>query len=61
MTVNLKPNTLGALREQGYQVIPVREEIRNNLISKIRSEEVVFAGIIGFEDTVIPQTKKWFM
>ena len=55
MTVNLNPNTLGALREQGYQVIPVREEIRNNLISKIRSEEVVFPGIIGFEDTVIPQ------
>jgi len=55
MTVNPKPNTLGALREQGYQVIPVREEIRNNLISKIRSEEVVFPGIIGFEDTVIPQ------
>lgn len=55
MTVNPKPNTLGALREQGCQVIPVREEIRNNLISKIRSEEVVFPGIIGFEDTVIPQ------
>jgi len=55
MTVNPKPNTLGALREQGYQVIPVREEIRNNLISKIRSEEVIFPGIIGFEDTVIPQ------
>ncbi|MEC9309407.1 MAG: sigma 54-interacting transcriptional regulator [Chloroflexota bacterium] len=55
MTVNLKPNTLRALREQGYQVIPVREEIRNNLIGKIRSEEVIFPGIIGFEDTVIPQ------
>jgi magnesium chelatase subunit I len=55
MTSKPKADTLGSLREGGYQVVPIREEIRNNLISKIRSEEVVFPGIIGFEDTVIPQ------
>ena len=36
-------------------VRPVREEIRDNLINRIRSEEIVFPGIIGFEDSVIPQ------
>ena len=48
-------STLGQLRENRYQVVPVRDEIRRNLIGKIRAEEIVFPGIIGFNDTVIPQ------
>ena len=47
--------TIGDLRNSGYEVCPVREEIRNNLISRIRAEEIVFPGIIGFEESVIPQ------
>ena len=47
--------TIGQLRRSRYKVLPVREEMRNNLIAKIRAEEIVFPGIIGFEDTVIPQ------
>ena len=43
------------LRNSGYVVRPVREEIRNNLIARIRAEEIVFPGIIGFEESVIPQ------
>ena len=50
-----RPQTVGALRKSNYQVIPVREEMRNNLIAKIRSEELIFPGIVGFENTVIPQ------
>ena len=50
-----RPNTVGALRKSNYQVLPVREEMRKNLIAKIRAEEIVFPGIIGFEHTVIPQ------
>ena len=50
-----RPQTIAALRESGYEVIPVRQEIRKNLIAKIRAEEMVFPGIIGFEETVIPQ------
>jgi magnesium chelatase subunit I len=50
-----RPQTIAALRESGYDVIPVRQEIRKNLIAKIRAEEIVFPGIIGFEETVIPQ------
>ena len=47
--------TIGDLRSSGYAVRPVREEIRDNLIKRIRSEQTVFPGIIGFEDSVIPQ------
>ena len=55
MTTNSLPATLGELRDSGYQTVSVREEIRRNLIAKIRAEEPVFPGIIGFEQTVIPQ------
>ena len=47
--------TIDDLRSSGYEVRPVREEIRNNLIDRIRAEEIVFPGIIGFEESVIPQ------
>ena len=47
--------TIDGLRNSGYVVRPVREEIRNNLIARIRAEEIVFPGIIGFEESVIPQ------
>ena len=50
-----KSKTLGQLRKSRYQVLSVREELRKNLIAKIRAEEIVFPGIIGFDDTVIPQ------
>jgi magnesium chelatase subunit I len=49
-----RPATLGELRASGYQVRPVREEMRDNLIRKIRSGEPLFPGVIGFEDTVLP-------
>ena len=54
-TNNALPATIGELRDSGYQSISVREEIRRNLIAKIRAEEPVFPGIIGFDHTVIPQ------
>ena len=47
--------TIDDLRNSGYVVRPVREEIRSNLIDRIRAEEMVFPGIIGFEESVIPQ------
>ncbi len=50
-----RAKTIGQLRKSRYQVLPVREEMRKNLIAKIRAEEAVFSGIIGFEDTVVPQ------
>src|SRR5581483_4177970 len=49
------PATLGELRAIGYSVLPVKEELRRNLIEKLRRKEPIFPGIIGYEDTVIPQ------
>src|SRR5579871_1348610 len=55
MTITTQPRTIGELRESGYKVLSVKEELRKNLIAKIRHGEELFPGIIGYEDTVIPQ------
>ena len=49
------PTTLGQLRDSGYQVLPVRQEIRRNLITKMQRKEELFPGIVGYDDSVIPQ------
>ncbi len=49
-----RPRTLGELRASGYKVLPVREELRNNLIEKIRKGAELFPGVFGYEETVIP-------
>ena len=50
-----KPRTVGELRSSGYKVVPVREEMRKNLIEKIRAGEELFPGIVGYEESVVPQ------
>lgn len=50
-----KPSTLGELRESGYQPRSVKEEMRKNLIEKMKRGDDIFPGIIGYEETVIPQ------
>ncbi len=57
MAVTTRPRTIGELRESGYRVLSVKEELRKNLIQKIRDGEELFPGIIGYEDTVIPQVE----
>lgn len=49
-----RPLTLGELRRTGYTVQTVKDELRNNLIRKIKNKETVFPGIIGYEKTVVP-------
>ena len=51
-------NTLGQLKKSGYQSKSVKEEIRANLVKSIQQKEQVFTGIIGYEDTVIPDTER---
>jgi magnesium chelatase subunit I len=46
--------TRGELKASGYNVLPVKEEIRKNLIGKLRAKETLFPGIIGYDDTVVP-------
>ncbi|MFN3236587.1 MAG: sigma 54-interacting transcriptional regulator [Pseudomonadales bacterium] len=50
-----KPTTLGELKASGYTSRSVREEMRHNLMLKLSNKEEVFPGIIGYQDTVIPQ------
>ena len=49
------PSTLRELRAARYQTISVKDELRRNLIKKLRSGEKLFPGIVGYEETVIPQ------
>ena len=50
-----RPETIGDLRASGYQVLTVKQELRRNLIRKIQSSEELFPGIVGFDESVIPQ------
>ena len=47
--------TLGDLRRSGSRSRPVKQEIRDNLVCKLRAGETLFPGIIGYDETVIPQ------
>ncbi len=47
--------TLGELKASGWQSRPVKEEIRRNAVVKIAAGEPLFEGVMGFEDTVMPQ------
>src|SRR5215213_5142555 len=49
------PRTLGELKAQGYRVRNVKDEMRANLLDKLRRGERVFPGIVGYDETVIPQ------
>jgi magnesium chelatase subunit I len=50
-----RPKTLGELRASGYQTTGVKREMRRNLLGKLRRNEALFPGIIGYDETVIPQ------
>ena len=51
-------HTLGGLKASGYQPKSVKEELRQNLIEKLRSKETIFPGIYGFDDTVLPDIER---
>src|SRR5215212_1754765 len=53
-----KIKTLGELKRSGYKSRKIKEEIRENLIGKIRAKENTFPGIVGYEETVIPDTER---
>lgn len=47
--------TMGELKRSGYEPVSVRAEMRRNLISMIQHKKEIFPGIIGYDDTIIPQ------
>ncbi len=53
-----QPSTLGELQASGWRDRTVKEELRQNLITRMRTGEELFPGIIGYEDTVIPALER---
>ncbi|RMF30488.1 MAG: magnesium chelatase [Bacteroidetes bacterium] len=54
-----RATTLGELKASGYRGhATVRDELRHNLIQKLKAKEPVFEGIIGFDDTVLPDVER---
>lgn len=58
MTHLLEITTLGGLKAAGYTSKSIKEELRDNLIGKLKSGEPAFEGILGYEHTVIPQVER---
>jgi magnesium chelatase subunit I len=55
MTLSPGPTTLGELRASGYLPRSVKEEIRGNLVERLRAGEPFLPGILGYDETVLPQ------
>ncbi len=53
--MNDRPQTLRDLKASGYRSRPVKQELRENLIARLRAGQLLFPGILGYEETVIPQ------
>lgn len=53
-----KVRTFGELKDSEYNRRGIKEEIRQNLIKKISKKEITFPGILGYEDSVIPDTER---
>jgi magnesium chelatase subunit I len=54
----LKIQSLGELKDAGYKSRSIKQELRDNLIEKIKTRESVFPGIWGYEETVIPDVER---
>jgi magnesium chelatase subunit I len=50
-----RPETLGDLKTSGYRPRPVKEEMRANLIDRLAAGDPLFPGVLGYDDTVVPQ------
>ncbi len=53
-----KSRTLGELKRSGYKPKSIKDELRDNLISRLKNKETVFSGIWGYEETVIPDLER---
>src|SRR3954466_8191770 len=47
--------TVGQLKQTDYRASSVKDELRRNLIKKLKTGEELFPGIVGYRDSVIPQ------
>ncbi len=58
MTSIPAPTTLGELRESGHVHKSVKAEVRDNLLARLASGHTAFPGILGFDETVLPQLER---
>src|SRR6185503_5635966 len=58
MENHLRIKSLGELKASGYRPLSVKEEMRKNLIDKLRSRQKVFDGIKAYDETVIPDLER---
>jgi magnesium chelatase subunit I len=59
MKLNYKEITnLGELRKAGYKTKKIKDELRANLIDKIKSDEITFPGVWGYENSVVPELER---
>jgi len=54
-TITTRPSTLAKLRDSGWRSKSVKQEIHDNFVAKLRNGEELYPGIVGFDDTVIPE------
>ena len=52
------PKNIAALKKTAYQYKSIKEELRSNLIHKLKNKEKIFEGILGYDDTVIPDLQR---
>ncbi|MEM9352875.1 MAG: magnesium chelatase [Planctomycetota bacterium] len=50
-----RPETLAQLRQSGWQSKSVKQEVHDNFLSKLQAGEELYPGIVGYDDTVIPE------
>lgn len=53
-----RPQTLGELKASGYESKHIKDELRDNLIEKLKKKEPVFEGVLGYEKTVFPEVER---
>ncbi|MBI4240421.1 MAG: magnesium chelatase, partial [Candidatus Rokubacteria bacterium] len=51
----MKARTVGELRQRGWRTKSVKQELRDNLIARLRENEPLFPGIVGYDESVVPQ------
>jgi magnesium chelatase subunit I len=54
---SVRPSTLGELKASGYTTRLVREEMRRNVLSRIAGDDPLLPGIIGYDETVVPEVE----
>lgn len=50
--------TLGELKKSGYKFLTIKDELRRNLISRLKNNKAIFEGVFGYEETVIPELQR---